>query len=245
MNRVTDVKKIFDEDEDKLGEKTAERFLGKAKELLAENRRVVVSLPGGRSVQPFYRAIPDQAESLNQAEWKRLHFFWTDERLVHPESSESNYRLARDLFLDDMMEEGLIKEANVHRFPGETNEPGESVKEYSRELGRVSGGLIHLPVLGVGSDGHVGSLFPGSQQLRSEEDFLLVKDSPKPPNERVTVSPGLIKSSLYPFLFFIGEEKREAYRCFKNGENTIDDCPCKLAVAGRTRETFVITNLMG
>ncbi len=238
------MERIYDEDEEGLARKTAEAFIGKAKELLVDNGRVVVSLPGGRSVQPFYGKIPEYAGSLKKEKWQRLHFFWTDERLVPPDSPDSNYRLARELFLERLTEEGLIEPGNIHRFPGETDDPEGALEEYARELSRISDGRIHLPVLGVGSDGHVGSLFPEKPQLNADgSKFLLVKNSPKPPEERITISPEVIRGSSYPFLFFIGEEKRQAYECFRNQGKTYMDCPCKLALGGSTETTYVVTDL--
>ncbi|MFB6214767.1 MAG: 6-phosphogluconolactonase, partial [Candidatus Bipolaricaulia bacterium] len=109
---------------------------------------------------------------------------------------------------------------------------------------RISNGIIHLPILGVGGDGHVGSLFPGSSRLKEEKaEFLLVDDSPKPPKERVTISPRLIRKSTYPFLFFIGEEKRNAYECFRAEATTYSDCPCKLALSGSPGVCYVVTDL--
>lgn len=239
-----DYEKIFGDDGEVLAGKTAEKFLLKVKELLTEKDRVVVSLPGGRSVQPFYRAIPKNYRILRREKWRKVHFFWTDERLVPPDYPDSNYRLARELFLDDLTEGGLIEPGNVHRFPGETDDPEIALEKYSEELNLVSDGRIHLPVLGVGSDGHVGSLFPERSQLNADGGkFLLVQDSPKPPKERITISPEVIRGSRYPFLFFIGKEKLEAYRCFRDQKKTFMDCPCKLALGGNTETTYVVTDL--
>ncbi len=181
---------------------------------------------------------------MSQDEWKRVHFFWTDERLVPPDSPESNYGLAQGLFLEDLLDRDLIDESNVHRFPGEAEDIPDALDKYDNELRKISGGRIHLPLLGVGGDGHVGSLFPGREQLEFEsEGFLMVSDSPKPPENRITVSPGLIRGSADPFLFFIGEEKREAYRCFRSEEKNPRDCPCKLALEGKPGTVHVVTDL--
>lgn len=224
--------------------KAVEKFYGSLSELLSSKDKVVVSLSGGRSVQPFYEKIPRMADSLNNEAWRRVHFFWTDERLVPPGSSESNYRLAKDLFLEELMGRGLIGPDQVHRFPGETPSPERVVVSYHRDLDRISSGVVHLPILGVGGDGHVGSLFPGSPQLKENKaKFLLVKNSPKPPDKRVTISPTMIKESTYPFLFFIGEEKRDAYECFREGTISYFDCPCKLAPSGTSGVCYTITDL--
>lgn len=227
-----------------LPRKTTGKFYEALGELSASGDKVVVSLPGGRSVQPFYERIPEMADSLTQEDWRKVHFFWTDERLVPPTSSESNYGLAEELFIDELMSRDLVKPDQVHRFPGETSSPEEALASYSNALSRISDGVIHLPILGVGGDGHVGSLFPGSSQLREEKsEFLLVKNSPKPPEKRITISPGMIRESTYPFLFFIGEEKKSAYECFREEATSYFDCPCKLANSGSSGICYVVTDL--
>lgn len=232
-------------DREGLAHRTTKKFYGALEELLNSEKRVVVSLSGGRSVQPFYKKIPDMANSLSEGAWRRIHFFWTDERLVLPGSSDSNYGLAKELFLGELLERGLIGSEQVHRFPGETSSPEGVIEDYRRDLDKTSNGEVHLPVLGVGGDGHVGSLFPGSSQLNEDEQyFSLVEDSPKPPERRITISPRVIRESTYPFLFFIGEEKRDAYKCFRADTSTFFDCPCKLALSGSPGICYVVTDLV-
>ncbi|MFW6005846.1 MAG: 6-phosphogluconolactonase [Candidatus Bipolaricaulota bacterium] len=227
-----------------LARKTAEKFYESLGRLLSSVDKVVVSLPGGRSVQSFYERIPGMADLLSGGDWQRVHFFWTDERLVPPGSSESNYRLAEDLFLGELMGRDLVRPVQIHRFPGEASRPSRALRSYCDDLEKISNGVIHLPVLGVGVDGHVGSLFPGSAQLNENSPkFLLIEDSPKPPKKRVTISPQLIRESTHPFLFFIGEEKREAYECFRAEATTYSDCPCKLAFSGSPGVCYVVTDL--
>ncbi|MBS3735955.1 MAG: 6-phosphogluconolactonase [Candidatus Bipolaricaulota bacterium] len=227
-----------------LARKVAEKFYESLGRLLSSKDKVVVSLAGGRSVQSFYERIPGMADLLSGGDWRRVHFFWTDERLVPPGSYESNYGLAEDLFLGELMGRDLVRPDQIHRFPGETSGPSRALKSYRDDLEKISNGVIHLPVLGVGGDGHVGSLFPGSAQLNeNSSEFSLVEASPKPPKERVTISPRLIRESKYPFLFFIGEEKREAYECFRAEATTYSDCPCKLAFSGSPGVCYVVTDL--
>ena len=241
---MKEVDKIYESNRAKLADLAVKSFFRAVRDLSEANHRVVASLPGGRSVRDFFSALADKAELLSRSTWAKLHFFWTDERLVPPDSDDSNYALANRLLLDQLLSRGLLAKDQVHRFPGERTEAGEAIKEYRQELDEVSNGIVHLPVLGVGSDGHVGSLFPRRPELvRTEEKFLLVADSPKPPKRRMTISPGAIRHSTYPFLFFLGEEKQNAHKCFMNDETTYYDCPCKLALSGSPGTCFVVTDL--
>jgi len=238
------IEKIYDSDRSDLAISTARYFFSAIRDLSDSTDKIVVSLSGGRSVQDFFSALRKKADLLSRQNWKKLHFFWTDERLVPPASDESNYRLASKLFLDRLLSDCLLDKGQIHRFPGERTDARDALVEYREELNSVSRGIVHVPIMGVGSDGHVGSLFPHRPELDDLSGrFLLVEDSPKPPAKRITVSPKVIVESVYPFLFFLGDEKREAYDCFRKEEATYLDCPCKLARSGSTGVCYVVTDL--
>ena len=116
---------------------TAKNFFKILDYLLSSERKVVVSLPGGRSVKSFFEKIPDMVDLLKKEDWKRVHFFWTDERLVPPDSPQSNYGLARDLFLEELLNRDFLKPDQIHRFSGETSNPERAVKNYYRVLERI------------------------------------------------------------------------------------------------------------
>jgi len=236
---------IYNDDQRELARETVEAFFRKMKKILSERSRVVVSIPGGNSVRPFFKLIARRAEALSKKEWEKVHFFWTDERLVPPDHEESNYRLAAELFLNELREEGLLPQENVHRFHSERSNPEKEIARYSRKLKGLSGGIIHIPILGVGEDGHVGSLFPHRPELRTRErDFFLIEESPKPPAKRITISPQHIIDSTYPFLFFIGERKKKPYENFLTEEANYLEFPCKLALTGeKTAICYVITDI--
>lgn len=97
--------------------------------------------------------------------WERLQFYWVDERCVPASSPESNYGLARRLLLDPLE----INPSHVHPIMGENN-PQEEAIQYSAlvksELPEEDGiPIFDIVFLGVGSDGHTSSVFPGQEQL--------------------------------------------------------------------------------
>src|SRR5215510_13341216 len=75
----------------------------------AQNGRGVcaVALPGGSVASIFF---PDLARA--QCDWSRVVFFWGDERAVPPDHPESNYGVARKLWLDP----ARVPAASVHRM---------------------------------------------------------------------------------------------------------------------------------
>ncbi len=239
---MKDVKTISEENKEKLAEKTCKAFIKELKNLLQDQDKVIVSLCGGKSVRKFYKKIPKHAKKLDQEDWENIHFFFTDERIVNPLDEGSNHKQARDLFLMDLGRMKLLLEENVHRFHGQKENINEELARYDDMLNEL-GGDIDIAIMGVGKDGHIGSLFPNKEELDAErKEYLLVTNSPKPPAERITIAPKHIEKSQTNFLFFIDEEKEKAYKKFQDEEADYHNWPCKLALKGEGT-CYVSTNL--
>jgi 6-phosphogluconolactonase len=115
-----------------------------------------VVLTGGASVGEAY----ERAAAM-EPDWSRVTVWWGDERCVAPDDERSNFRLARETLLDRLGTAPLA----VHRIRGEL-EPSDAAAEYDDALEGVE---LDLLLLGLGSDGHMASLFPGSPQLEVED----------------------------------------------------------------------------
>ena len=131
-----------------------------------------VALSGGSTPQNFFRVLAGPP-CRDQIPWKKIRFFWADERCVPPGHPESNFGMARR----DLLAVVDVPTENVFRIRGEA-EPEAEAERYAREISEI------VPVdesnipsfdwifLGVGEDGHTASLFPGSQTLRMENSAL-------------------------------------------------------------------------
>ncbi len=123
-------------------------------ELLAEQaaRGGAIVLTGGSTPGMAYR----RAAELNP-DWSRVDLWWGDERCVPPEDERSNYRLARKTLLDGL----AAQPSSIHRIRGEAA-PAEAAAELDAALDGVE---LDFLLLGLGPDGHMASLFPGSPQV--------------------------------------------------------------------------------
>jgi 6-phosphogluconolactonase len=149
---------VFDTDEQAAAE-GVKLFLDAAQDALAARGRFTVALSGGSSPVPLFRHLAEQAPCAG-IDWGAVHIFWADERCVPPDHAESNFRLADQLFLSKLPAPGAV----IHRIAGELS-PAEAASRYEADLSR-SFAEDDLPVfdmimLGIGSDGHTASLFPG------------------------------------------------------------------------------------
>jgi 6-phosphogluconolactonase len=111
-----------------------------------------IVLTGGSSVAEAY----ERAAAL-EPDWGRVTLWWGDERCVPPDNELSNYRLAKETLLDRIE----TPPAEVHRIRGELA-PEEAARELDAALVGVQ---LDLLLLGLGPDGHIASLFPGTPQL--------------------------------------------------------------------------------
>jgi 6-phosphogluconolactonase len=117
-----------------------------------------IGLAGGTTPQATYERL-----RRLQLPWDKTHMWLTDERFVPPDHDDSNTRMTRDAFAGHVP-------ARFHGVPHLPDDPAASAAAYERELLRVlpfaSGGLQPgLVLLGMGTDGHTASLFPGSAAL--------------------------------------------------------------------------------
>jgi 6-phosphogluconolactonase len=176
-------------------------------------RPYCVALSGGRIAQKFFTATVAQAQA-RAVSFERVHFFWADERCVPPTDPESNFKLANELLLLPLK----IAPEKIHRLPGEIS-PQVAVKIADKELKRIAEKnsqkqpVLDLILLGMGEDGHVASLFPGSvQKADNNVLFLIVENSPKPPKMRISLSFNAIGRARQVWVLVVGAGKEAVLR---------------------------------
>jgi 6-phosphogluconolactonase len=178
-------------------------------ELLAEAARAgaTIVLTGGSGVGEAY----EHAAAL-EADWSEAAVWWGDERCVPPDDERSNFGLAKRTLLNRIAEQ-----PEVHRIRGEID-PADASGEYEK---RLEGVTLDLLLLGLGPDGHVASLFPGSPQLAERQ--RLVTSGPaelEPFVDRVTMTlPALLSATRIIFLV-TGAAKADAVERAFRGEIT-------------------------
>ncbi|MFL5952831.1 MAG: 6-phosphogluconolactonase [Gaiellaceae bacterium] len=169
-------------------------------ELLAEQAQQEGSivLTGGSTPGNAY----ERAAAL-EPDWSKVDLWWGDERCVPPDDERSNYRLAKETLLDRLEEQP----AAVHRIRGEL-EPADAAGEYDKALEGVQ---LDLLLLGLGPDGHVASLFPGSPQLAIEDRRATSGPAGlKPWVDRVTMTMPELRSARRIVFLVAGAAKADA-----------------------------------
>lgn len=164
---------------------------------------------------------------------KKIHFVFLDERIVDIESNERNEKQLREKFLDALIEQKLLNESQILSVDTTLSDVR---LEYSSRVPKINIGFF-----GVGPDGHIASLFPSHNLLYSTENsYLEIKDSPKPPSHRITVSPKMILEMNTVFVAFM-KGKENAYRNFMDDTLSWEVCPVKFLL--EIQKSILLTNI--
>jgi 6-phosphogluconolactonase len=181
-----------------------------ALQAVEDRGRFLLVLSGGSTPRPLYELL-SRSPYDTQIPWQKTHVFWGDERAVEPDDAQSNYGQAYELLLKKVD----VPADHVHRIRGEVP-PAEAARAYADELMRFGPGgrpwpRFDLVLLGMGSDGHTASLFPGSTHpLRETQSTLAVTGSyGDRPSGRVTLTPPIFNSARHIHFLVTGAEKAE------------------------------------
>ncbi len=153
--------RIFD-DLDALSRAAADAFVRASAESVEQRGRFLVALSGGSTPVPLYKLL-GSPPYVGQVSWPVTDAFWGDERCVPVGDPENSYRQVHDILLGHVS----IPPTNVHRIQSEL-EPEDAAADYRRTLKEFASPPLDWPrfdmvLLGMGSDGHTASLFPGSE----------------------------------------------------------------------------------
>jgi 6-phosphogluconolactonase len=214
-----------------LGDALAARFAGEGRSALSGRGRFAVALPGGSVARAFFPRL-----AALPFDWSRVELFQCDERAVPPSDPESNYALARALWL----EPARVPRARFHRMEGEAADLPEAAAAYAHALRRVLGTppRLDLVLLGAGEDGHVCSLFPGHALLRRRAWVAALTDAPKPPPRRLTLTLPTLRAAETIVVAALGDAKAGAVRDALEDEAC--SSPLALVARGARRAFFLL-----
>ena len=223
-------------DRDALARAAAEHFVRLAHERIAAQRRFSVALSGGSTPRDLYTLLATP-EFAKQVTWAQVHFFWGDERAVAPEDNASNYRMAYETLLAHVP----VPPANVHRMLAE-KEPEQAALDYAQTLQdffRPAPGTLprfDLILLGLGENGHTASLFPHTQVLRNQIDWVAAEYVPELSMYRITLTAPVINAAANILFLVSGPEKAKTVRAVLRGAFSPEKLPAQLihAVNGQT-----------
>ena len=169
-----------------------------------------LALSGGETARRCYEHLADGAADPDGIDWLAVDVYWGDERCVPPDHPDSNERLGRQALLE--------KVGTAHSVHPMRCEDGPDPYQLRvGELGRFD--VVHL---GLGSDGHTASLFPGSPALDADPGRLVVMNEDPTgihPHRRMTLTLSGIARARLAIFTVAGAAKAEAMRRIADGED--------------------------
>lgn len=176
----------------------------------------IVAVSGGSTPLSFFSALAEPVVS-EKIDWKNVHFFWVDERMVPNHNPENNFNNAYYIFLRKID----IPYQNKHRIIT-YKDPYQVAKEYEQEIRDLFLKIRQVPVdqtpkfdlilLGMGEDGHTASLFPTSASLNEEEKLIIAVKKPNTEQMRISMTFPLLENAAAICVMVKGRKKMKLIR---------------------------------
>jgi len=173
--------------------------------------RIAINLSGGTTPKRVYELLGGE-DLRKKVDWRKVHFFWGDERFVPKAHAASNFGSARETMLRHLP----IPPGQIHPIPTESVTAEQAATQYEGVLQAYYGSevlnperpLFDISLLGLGNDGHIASLFPGSAALDERRSWVTIVGD-LAPEPRITLTLPALESSGTIVFLVSGEGKRE------------------------------------
>lgn len=192
-----------------LSRAAAERFIRLAELAIAERGCFHVALTGGSTPRRMYEYLASD-RYMNHVVWPSVYIYFGDERCVPPDHPDSNFRMAHEALLRHVP----IPSLQVHRMQGEQN-PAEAAAAYAQlldsQLPKSARDMprFDLVLLGLGEDGHIASLFPGTVGLTIQDQFAVANFVEKLSTWRISLTFPVINAGTVIMMLVAGAAKAD------------------------------------
>ena len=227
---------------DLLASAAAARTVTRLADAIAAEGHAHLVVTGGGIGTKVLAAIA-ASPARDAVDWRLVDFWWGDERFAAAGNPERNETGARAALLDVIGADP----ARVHAVPGpdgpDGDDPDAAAARYAAELARAAGDAGAVPVfdvlmLGIGPEGHVASIFPESPAAHATGSVVAVRNSPKPPPTRISLTFSAIQAAREVWILASGAEKADAVAEALSGVSQ-DKVPAAGA-RGRDRTLFLL-----
>jgi len=184
--------------------------------------RFSICLSGGSTPKALYQILASSLYS-QRFPWKRVHWFFGDERFVSQDSSMSNFKMVRESMFDHVP----IPEENIHGVNTSYPTASEAAFDYGKRLQAFYGSehiqpdkpIFDYTLMGMGDDGHTASLFPGTEVLNETEKWCDAVCGVKA-EDRITLTYPVLNASRVMLFLVASKSKREVLGKILDGDMT-------------------------
>jgi 6-phosphogluconolactonase len=219
----------------------AEEFVRLANDAIAAKGSFTVALSGGSTPKGMHSVLASDFAAA--VAWKKVFFFWGDERHVPPDNPESNYRMANETLLSKVP----VDPTKVFRIHGENPDANTAAIEYEQTISAAFGlqdrqiPRFDLIFLGLGPDGHCASLFPRTAALREHSRLVVANWVEKLHTDRITFTLPLLNNAANVIFLVSGKDKIQAVQSVFDPATSGQDFPAKLINPPHGRLVWMLT----
>jgi 6-phosphogluconolactonase len=213
-----------------IARRAAQKFVEAGAVAVNEKGSFSVVLAGGSTPKALYGLLVNDPALRAQVPWDKMQVFFGDERHVGPDHPDSNFRMANEA----MISKSPLKPEQVTRIKGEYPDAEQVAREYElaiRSYFKLAEGefpRFDLLLLGMGSEGHTASLFPGAKALHEKRRIAVSSWVGKLLSERITLTPPAINHAAHVIFMVTGADKAPALTAVLERVYEPDQLPAQL-----------------
>ena len=200
---------VVRENMDELSKELADWFAGYVAEVLKKKSVFTFCLSGGSTPQKFYQLLSSRFYR-DKIDWRKIHFFWGDERAVPFTDSRNNARMA----FENLLNKVPVKKEQIHIIPTD-KEPEPAAEAYQKLLKKQFAKSKHsfdFVLLGLGDNAHTLSLFPGYDVVHEKSKWVVSFFLKKQDMYRITLTAPVINNAAAVAFLVAGADKAEAVK---------------------------------
>jgi 6-phosphogluconolactonase len=188
-----------------------------------ENGNCRLLLAGGTSPLPIYKSLSQSPAIV----WSEVEIFQSDERLVETDTAQSN-----QFQISNALGQDIIRETYATHF-FDTKSQELALEKYNEVIDSLDDVLFDVAILGIGSDGHIASLFPEGNYLKHLDTHCVATIAPKEfeISSRVSLSIESILSTKQIVVIILGEKKSELLSELLEGQLSASKFPAKFLLS--------------
>ena len=213
-----------------IAQRAADEVVRIASEAAAARGAFTIALSGGSTPKVLYALLAENPALRNSLPWDKMKVFFGDERHVGPGRADSNFQMASDTILSKVP----LQPEQIHRIKGEYPDTAQAAVEYEatiqREFALQTGEFprFDLVLLGMGSEGHTLSLFPGTKALHETQRIVTRNWVGKLYTERITLTAPAANNAANIIFMITGADKACALKAVLEGPHEPEQLPAQM-----------------
>jgi 6-phosphogluconolactonase len=218
----------------------AQTIVDLAQQAVKANGKFTIALSGGSTPKKLYELLSSPAWQAKMP-WSQTEFFWGDERYVPSTDESSNFRMTQQA----MFSRVAVPAERVHRVLTE-KDAQEAAALYEQEVRKVvAAGADGLPefdliLLGLGTNGHMASLFPYQPALHEKTKMVIAEYIDEVKMTRITFSAPLINAAKQVVFVSLGQDKATVVNEVVTGVFDPERLPAQLVRPTHGKLTWIL-----